>query len=417
MSDPVDILRFATAGSVDDGKSTLIGRLLFDSKGVFTDQLEALEGTSSSEENQGIDFALLTDGLRAEREQGITIDVAYRYFSTPKRKFIIADTPGHVQYTRNMFTGASNSDLAIILIDSRKGVLQQSKRHLYISWLLGIQNIIIAINKMDLVGYDKKTFDYISKDFLSITKNLSIKEIDFVPISALKGDMVVERGKNMEWYSGPTLLEILESANLSSLEHDGSIRFPVQLVNRVDNQDTKDFRGYMGTSLSGTISVGDSIKVLPTNKVTKIKELFLSSKSVEKINFQDSATVILEDEIDISRGYIFTSIEDQPEVSNTISARICWMDEENLNPKKKYLLKQCSKTSKAMIKEILYKVDMETLNHISAKSTLEMNDVAQVEIMLQNQIVFDTYKKNKHTGSFILINSESNNTVAAGTIL
>ena len=199
MSDPVDILRFATAGSVDDGKSTLIGRLLFDSKGVFTDQLEALEGTSNSDENQGIDFALLTDGLRAEREQGITIDVAYRYFSTPKRKFIIADTPGHVQYTRNMFTGASNSDLAIILIDSRKGVLQQSKRHLYISWLLGIQNIIIAINKMDLVGYDKKTFDYISKDFLSITKNLSIKEIDFVPISALRGDMVVERGKIMEW--------------------------------------------------------------------------------------------------------------------------------------------------------------------------------------------------------------------------
>ncbi len=269
MSKSIDILRFATAGSVDDGKSTLIGRLLFDTKGVFTDQLEALEGTSHSNEEKGIDLALITDGLRAEREQGITIDVAYRYFSTTNRKFIIADTPGHVQYTRNMFTGASNSDLAIILIDSRNGVQQQSKRHLYISWLLGIQNIIVAINKMDLVNYDQKIFDFLCKDFLSITKNLSIKQIDFVPISALNGDMIVNRGKNMKWYKGPTLIKILESTKLSSSHVKEAARFPVQLVNRVNNEAAKDFRGYMGTLLSGKISVGDSIKILPSTKKQK----------------------------------------------------------------------------------------------------------------------------------------------------
>ena len=417
MSKSIDILRFATAGSVDDGKSTLIGRLLFDTKGVFTDQLEALEGTSHSNEEKGIDLALITDGLRAEREQGITIDVAYRYFSTTNRKFIIADTPGHVQYTRNMFTGASNSDLAIILIDSRNGVQQQSKRHLYISWLLGIQNIIVAINKMDLVNYDQKIFDFLCKDFLSITKNLSIKQIDFVPISALNGDMIVNRGKNMKWYKGPTLIKILESTKLSSSHGKEAARFPVQLVNRVNNQAAKDFRGYMGTLLSGKISVCDSIKILPSNKKTKIKQLILSSENVEEINQNDSATLVLDQEIDISRGDMFTSLDGEPEVSNTISARICWMDEKELNPKNKYLLKHCNKISKALIKEVLYKVDMETLNHVSAESGLAMNDIAQVEIMLQNQIVFDSYKRNKQTGSFIMINSESNNTVAAGTIL
>ena len=417
MSKSIDILRFATAGSVDDGKSTLIGRLLFDTKGVFTDQLEALEGTSHSNEEKGIDLALITDGLRAEREQGITIDVAYRYFSTTNRKFIIADTPGHVQYTRNMFTGASNSDLAIILIDSRNGVQQQSKRHLYISWLLGIQNIIVAINKMDLVNYDQKIFDFLCKDFLSITKNLSIKQIDFVPISALNGDMIVNRGKNMKWYKGPTLIKILESTKLSSSHVKEAARFPVQLVNRVNNESAKDFRGYMGTLLSGKISVGDSIKILPSNKKTKIKQLILSSENVEEINQNDSATLVLDQEIDISRGDMFTSLDSEPEVSNTISARICWMDEKELNPKNKYLLKHCNKISKALIKEVLYKVDMETLNHVSAESGLAMNDIAQVEIMLQNQIVFDSYKRNKQTGSFIMINSESNNTVAAGTIL
>ena len=417
MSKSIDILRFATAGSVDDGKSTLIGRLLFDTKGVFTDQLEALEGTSHSNEEKGIDLALITDGLRAEREQGITIDVAYRYFSTTNRKFIIADTPGHVQYTRNMFTGASNSDLAIILIDSRNGVQQQSKRHLYISWLLGIQNIIVAINKMDLVNYDQKIFDFLCKDFLSITKNLSIKQIDFVPISALNGDMIVNRGKNMKWYKGPTLIKILESTKLSSSHGKEAARFPVQLVNRVNNEAAKDFRGYMGTLLSGKISVCDSIKILPSNKKTKIKQLILSSENVEEINQNDSATLVLDQEIDISRGDMFTSLDGEPEVSNTISARICWMDEKELNPKNKYLLKHCNKISKALIKEVLYKVDMETLNHVSAESGLAMNDIAQVEIMLQNQIVFDSYKRNKQTGSFIMINSESNNTVAAGTIL
>ncbi len=417
MPDSIDILRFATAGSVDDGKSTLIGRLLVDSKGVFDDQLEAIEGTSSSGENKGIDFALLTDGLRAEREQKITIDVAYRYFSTPNRKFIIADTPGHVQYTRNMFTGASNSDLAIILIDSRKGVLQQSKRHLYISWLLGIKYIIVAINKMDLVDYDQKTFDFISRDFMSITSNLFIEKIDFVPISALKGDMVVQRGNKMPWYDGPTLIEILESAKLNIIDYEGSIRFPVQLVNRVDNNKRKDFRGYMGRSLSGKISVGNEIKILPTNKTSKVRELILSSKKVKEINFYDSGTILLEDEIDISRGDMFSSIGNEPQISNSVTANICWMDEKQLGIKKKYLFKHCNKISKAIIKKIIYKIDMETLNQIPADNTLDMNDIGQVDIVLQNKIVFDSYSENKNTGSFILINTDSNNTVAAGTIL
>ena len=417
MPDSVDILRFATAGSVDDGKSTLIGRLLFDSKGVFDDQLEAIEGTSHSVENRYIDFALLTDGLRAEREQKITIDVAYRYFSTPKRKFIIADTPGHIQYTRNMFTGASNSDLAIILIDSRKGVLQQSKRHLYISWLLGIRHIVVAINKMDLINYDQKTFDFISKDFISITSNLFIEKIDFVPVSALKGDMVVQRGSKISWYDGPTLIEILESAKLNLIEYKNSIRFPVQLVNRVDNKERKDFRGYMGRSLSGKISVGDNIKILPINKTSKIRELILSSKRVNEINLYDSGTILLEDEIDVSRGDMFSSIENEPQVSDSISAKICWMDEKQLNIEERYLLKHCNKTSKAIIKNIVYKIDMETLDQIPAENTLDMNDIGQVNIRLQNKIVFDSYSENKNTGSFILIDADSNNTVAAGTIL
>jgi len=417
VPDSVDILRFATAGSVDDGKSTLIGRLLFDSKGVFDDQLEAIEGTSHSVENRYIDFALLTDGLRAEREQKITIDVAYRYFSTPKRKFIIADTPGHIQYTRNMFTGASNSDLAIILIDSRKGVLQQSKRHLYISWLLGIRHIVVAINKMDLINYDQKTFDFISKDFISITSNLFIEKIDFVPVSALKGDMVVQRGSKISWYDGPTLIEILESAKLNLIEYKNSIRFPVQLVNRVDNKERKDFRGYMGRSLSGKISVGDNIKILPINKTSKIRELILSSKRVNEINLYDSGTILLEDEIDVSRGDMFSSIENEPQVSDSISAKICWMDEKQLNIEERYLLKHCNKTSKAIIKNIVYKIDMETLDQIPAENTLDMNDIGQVNIRLQNKIVFDSYSENKNTGSFILIDADSNNTVAAGTIL
>ena len=315
MNSEVDILRFATAGSVDDGKSTLIGRLLYDAQGVFVDQLESLKGTSDVKENSGIDFALITDGLKAEREQGITIDVAYRYFSTPKRKFIIADTPGHIQYTRNMFTGASNSDLAIILIDARKGVLQQSKRHLYISWLLGIKQIIVAINKMDLVNYEEKTFDFIRKDFLSISQNLELPKIDLVPISALNGDNIISKSKNMEWYQDKTLIELLEGAEPRSNKDSSGIRFPVQLVNRVDNEDTKDYRGFLGTLVGGKFSIGTEINVLPSNFNAKITKIIKSSVEVDIANLGDSVSICLDKEIDISRGDMIVKSDDLPQIS------------------------------------------------------------------------------------------------------
>ena len=416
MNSEVDILRFATAGSVDDGKSTLIGRLLYDAQGVFVDQLESLKGTSDVKENSGIDFALITDGLKAEREQGITIDVAYRYFSTPKRKFIIADTPGHIQYTRNMFTGASNSDLAIILIDARKGVLQQSKRHLYISWLLGIKQIIVAINKMDLVNYEEKTFDFIRKDFLSISQNLELPKIDLVPISALNGDNIISKSKNMEWYQDKTLIELLESAEPRSNKDSSGIRFPVQLVNRVDNEDTKDYRGFLGTLIGGKFSIGTEINVLPSNFNAKITKIIKSSVEVDIANLGDSVSICLDKEIDISRGDMIVKSDDLPQISNKIIANICWMDNESLNIKKKYLFKHCNKITKCMIKDLVYKIDMETLEQQKDISSIEMNDVGQISLTLLKSIAYDSYSTNQSTGAFILIDPDTNNTVAAGTI-
>ena len=416
MNREVDILRFATAGSVDDGKSTLIGRLLYDAQGVFVDQLESLKGTSDVKENSGIDFALITDGLKAEREQGITIDVAYRYFSTPKRKFIIADTPGHIQYTRNMFTGASNSDLAIILIDARKGVLQQSKRHLYISWLLGIKQIIVAINKMDLVNYEEKTFEFIRKDFLSISQNLELPKIDLVPISALNGDNIISKSKNMEWYQDKTLIELLEGAEPRSNKDSSGIRFPVQLVNRVDNEDTKDYRGFLGTLVGGKFSIGTEVNVLPSNFNAKITKIIKSSLEVDIANFGDSVSICLDKEIDISRGDMIVKSDDLPQISNKIIANICWMDNESLNIKKKYLFKHCNKITKCIIKDLVYKIDMETLEQQKDISSIEMNDVGQISLTLLKSITYDSYSKNQSTGAFILIDPDTNNTVAAGTI-
>ena len=314
---------------------------MYDSKGIFIDQLEDLKKTTSKDRNEELDLARLTDGLKAEREQGITIDVAYRYFSTPKRKFIIADTPGHIEYTRNMFTGASNSELAIILIDSRKGILEQSKRHLYISYLLGIENIVVAINKMDLVDYKEEIYQEIKESFLEITKNISIKNIKFVPISALSGDMVVNKGRNMSWYKGETLIEILENAKVSlSKGRKSLVRFPVQLVSRVDDENVKDFRGYMGQLSSGEISVGDQVVIYPNMKTTFVKSLINSSKYVNKISINDSATILLEDELDISRGDLIALDKEPPKVKDLITSQICWMGREDLDLKKKYFLKQ-----------------------------------------------------------------------------
>lgn len=412
----MDILRFATAGSVDDGKSTLIGRLLYDSKGVFLDQIEALQGSSTSSEN-GINLALFTDGLKAEREQGITIDVAYRYFSTNIRKFIIADTPGHFQYTRNMFTGASNSDLTIILIDARKGVLEQSKRHFYISWLLGIRNIIVAVNKMDLIEFNQEQFNFIKKDFLSITKNTKVDKINFIPISALNGDNVVSKSKNMPWYKSKTLIELLETAYIDEDNTELSVsRFPVQLVNRIDNDKVNDFRGFMGTLNGKSLKKGQQVLIYPSKFPAKIKDIIFKESSVDLISNSDSATIVLDEDIDISRGDIISNLTNI-NISNIFKSRICWMDEEPLDKGKKYLLKHSHKAIKCIFKNIISKVDMKNLDHIDLAENININDIGIVEIEVFDNICFDSYKINKETGSFIIIDLESNNTVAAGIII
>lgn len=416
MKDSIGILRFATAGSVDDGKSTLIGRLLYDSKGIFSDQLEALENDSKLKNQKNIDLAHLTDGLKDEREQGITIDVAYRYFSTTKRKFIIADTPGHEEYTRNMFTGASNSNLAIILIDSRKGVLEQSRRHLYISYLLGIKDIIVAVNKMDLIEYSEKKFFSIKNEFNQIAKKLSIKSIEFIPISALHGDMIVKRGDNLPWYKGETLLSMLENTVVHSNDESSHSSFPVQLVSRVDNDEINDFRGYMGMTASGEFKIGDKIRILPGKKESEIKNIIVSGSNTNKITKNQSGTLLIKDELQISRGDTVTSLNYNPRIDSTISAQICWMSDEELNPNKKYLIKHSNKISKILIKQVVDKINIESLEKIRSEDSIKMNDIGNVIIKVQNDIVFDTYESNKVLGSFIIIDTDSNNTVAAGII-
>ena len=416
MKDSIGILRFATAGSVDDGKSTLIGRLLYDSKGIFSDQLEALENDSKLKNQKNIDLAHLTDGLKDEREQGITIDVAYRYFSTTKRKFIIADTPGHEEYTRNMFTGASNSNLAIILIDSRKGVLEQSRRHLYISYLLGIKDIIVAVNKMDLIEYSEKKFFSIKNEFNQIAKKLSIKSIKFIPISALHGDMIVKRGDNLPWYKGETLLSMLENTVVHSNDESSHSSFPIQLVSRVDNDEINDFRGYMGMTASGEFKIGDKIRILPGKKESEIKNIIVSGSNTNKITKNQSGTLLIKDELQISRGDTVTSLNYNPRIDSTISAQICWMSDEELNPNKKYLIKHSNKISKILIKQVVDKINIESLEKIRSEDSIKMNDIGNVIIKVQNDIVFDTYESNKVLGSFIIIDTDSNNTVAAGII-
>jgi sulfate adenylyltransferase subunit 1 len=413
-----ELLRFTTAGSVDDGKSTLIGRLLVDTKGVFEDQLDAAKSVEDKKGAKGAHLALLTDGLQAEREQGITIDVAYRYFATPKRKFIIADTPGHEQYTRNMVTGASTAHLAIILVDARKGVLTQSRRHAYISRLLGIPHIVVAINKMDLVDYAEDVYEKIRMDFSDFYSKLGLAggDVTFIPISALEGDMVVERGDKMSWYTGPTLLEKLESAPVTGKINAEDFRFPVQYVSRPQTEELHDFRGYMGRIESGSVKVGDDITVLPSGLTSKIKAIVTWEGNLQEAFAPMSVTLTLEDERDISRGDMIVHTANLPRVEKEITAMLCWMHETPMQPGKKYLIKHATNTVKAMVSSLGERIDVNTLEHIATPAELKMNEIGKVSLKLLKPIACDAYADNRATGGFIVIDDFTNMTVGAGMI-
>ena len=410
-----ELLRFITAGSVDDGKSTLIGRLLYDSKSIFEDQLSSITNTSHKRGMTDVDLSLLTDGLQAEREQGITIDVAYRYFATPKRKFIIADTPGHEQYTRNMVTGASTANLAIILIDARKGVLTQSRRHAYLASLMGIPHLVVAINKMDLVGYSSDVVKKISQEFAEFAAKLGLDNIVYIPMSALNGDMVVERGDNLSWYKGSTLMEVLEKTPIDNDINLEDFRFPVQLVCRPKTKEFHDFRGYMGRIESGQISVGDEVTVFPSALNSRIKEIVTYDGLLNHAMAPQSVTLTIEDHLDISRGDMLVKTENAPHVSKKINTILCWLSETALDPKRKYLLKHSARIVKAGVSKIDYRVDINTLNHETV-DTLNMNDIGCVELNVQQPLACDDYQKNHATGSFIVVDEATNNTVAAGMI-
>ncbi|WP_367898123.1 sulfate adenylyltransferase subunit 1 [Leptospira sp. WS58.C1] len=410
----MDLLRFITAGSVDDGKSTLIGRLLYDSKSVFQDQLEAIERTGQV--NGQINLALLTDGLKAEREQGITIDVAYKYFSTPKRKFIIADAPGHIQYTRNMVTGASNSELAIILIDARKGVIEQTYRHSYIASLLKIPHVVICVNKMDLVDFSKERFDEIVKDYKNFASDLEFKGLEFIPISALNGDNVVDTSPNMTWWKGKTLLGYLEDLEIEVDETKHEPRFPVQYVIRPQTEEHHDYRGYAGQVRSGVFKKGDDIVVLPSGLRSKIKSIHTYESEVEEAFAPMSVTILLEDEIDISRGDMIVTDKHQPTVSQDIEAELCWMDAKSLVPGNKYLLRQTTGSVKSAVKEISFRIDIQTHEKLES-SQLALNEIGRIKIRTAKPIAFDSYSENRGTGSFVLVDEGTNNTVGAGMIV
>ncbi|MCO6426901.1 sulfate adenylyltransferase subunit CysN [Nitrosomonas communis] len=411
-----ELLRFIAAGSVDDGKSTLIGRLLHDSKSIFEDQLSSIARTSNKRGMQGVDLSLLTDGLQAEREQGITIDVAYRYFATPKRKFIIADTPGHEQYTRNMVTGASTANLAIILIDARKGVLTQSRRHAYLASLVGIPHLVVAVNKMDLVGYSREVFERICNDFAAFAKGLHLSSnIEYIPLSALNGDMVVERGNNLAWYEGHTLMDLLENIDIEHDVNTDDFRFPVQWVCRPQTEALHDFRGYMGRIESGSIRVGDQVTILPSGLSSRIKEILLYKDSFEDAFAPQSVTLTIEDHLDISRGDMLVKTGEQPQMKNEFAAMVCWLSEQPLDPRRKYIVKHTTRVVKGVVNQIDYRVDVNTFNHETI-DFLRMNDIARVMMKVQQPIVFDGYARNRATGSFIIIDETSNNTVAAGMI-
>jgi len=413
------LLRFLTCGSVDDGKSTLIGRLLFDTKTILVDTLHAIERTSKKRGMEAIDLSLLTDGLQAEREQGITIDVAYRYFTTGTRKYIIADAPGHEQYTRNMVTAASTADLSIILIDARKGVLTQTRRHSYLTHLVNIPHIVVAINKMDLVDYSQSVFDQIKADYLAFAAKLGIKDVTFIPMSALNGDMVVERGERLDWYQGPTLLDLLETVTASHDERDEPFRFPVQYVCRPQdsaNPELHDYRGFMGRVESGVIAIGDAVTVLPNGRETRVKDIQVLAQSQPSAFAEQSITLLLEDEIDISRGDMIVKTGEQPNVTKQIDAMLCWLSESPLDPRRKYLIRHTTRDSKAMLAGIEFRMDINTMEQQPAEK-LAMNDIAKLSFKLAQPIFADSYANSRGTGAFIVIDESSNNTVGAGMIL
>lgn len=413
----MQLLRFTTAGSVDDGKSTLIGRLLYDSKSIFEDQLEAVEEASRSRGNEEVNLALLTDGLRAEREQGITIDVAYRYFATPKRKFIIADTPGHIQYTRNMVTGASTADLAVILVDARHGIMEQTVRHTYIASLLAIKQVVVCVNKMDLVDFSQEVFDKIVADYKSMSASIELDNVTFIPISAKLGDNVVNKSENMPWYTGKALLDFLETVQLPT-EAEDRLRLPVQYVIRPISSKFPDFRGYAGRLAEGSLKVGDKVKVYPSEMTSTVTGIYLGEKKLETAVTPESVDVTLADDIDISRGDVIVSVAGvQPMMEQDILLNVCWFRNSALQQGKKYIIRHATGKTLGIVKEIEYKIDINTREKIYDVEKLVMNDIARVRIRTAEPLIYDYYKSNRTMGSLIFVEEGTNDTVGAGMIV
>jgi bifunctional enzyme CysN/CysC len=413
----VELLRLATAGSVDDGKSTLIGRLLYDTKQIFEDQLEAVERASLARGDSYTDLALLTDGLRAEREQGITIDVAYRYFATPKRKFIIADTPGHIQYTRNMVTGASTADLALVLIDARKGILEQSRRHAFLASLLRVPHLVLCVNKMDLVGYDQEVFERVKEEFRAFAMKLDVADLTFIPISALNGDNVVQRSANMPWYEGTSLLHHLEDVHIASDRNLIDARFPVQYVIRPMSADHHDYRGYAGQVAAGVFKPGDEVVVLPSGFTTTVASIDTYDGPVAEAFPPMSVTVTLADELDVSRGDMICRPNNRPSVGQDIDALVCWMADEPLRPGSKLAIKHTTRWARALVRDLRYRLDVNTLHRDEDAPQLGLNEIGRVELRTTVPLFFDEYRRNRITGSFILVDEATSSTVGAGMIL
>ena len=414
----MEFLRFATAGSVDDGKSTLIGRLLYDTKSIFQDQMESIEATSVQMGNDYTNLALLTDGLRAEREQGITIDVAYRYFATPKRKFIIADTPGHTQYTRNMVTGASTADVALVLVDARHGVVEQSRRHAFLASLLRIPHLVVCVNKMDLIDYDEKAFTAVKEEFRSFAMKLDVPDLTFIPVSALHGDNVVERSINMPWYEGSSLLHHLEEVHIASDRNHIDARFPVQYVIRPQSDEHHDYRGYAGTVAGGVFKPGDEVMVLPSGFTSTVSSIDSFDGPVSEAFGPMAVTIRLNDDIDVSRGDMICRPNNQPTSSQDLQAMVCWMSESfSLSPRMKLALKHTTRSSRVMVTDLQYRIDVNTLHREENPESLALNEIGRVSLRSTQPLFFDEYRRNRNTGSFILLDEATNATVAAGIIV
>jgi bifunctional enzyme CysN/CysC len=412
----VDILRLATAGSVDDGKSTLIGRLLYDTKSVFTDQIESVERASRDRGDDYVNLALLTDGLRAEREQGITIDVAYRYFATPRRKFIVADTPGHIQYTRNMVTGASTADLALILVDARKGLLEQSRRHAFLATLLHVPHLVLCVNKMDLVDYSEDVFSQIRADFAQFATKLDVGDLTVIPVSALVGDNIVSRSAAMSWYEGPSLLHHLENVHVASDRNLIDVRFPVQYVIRPQSDQHRDYRGYAGQVAGGVLRAGDEVMVLPSGFTTTIASIETADGPVEEAFPSMSVTVRLTDEIDVSRGDMICRVHNAPSVTQDVDAMVCWMDDVPMRPGQKFAIKHTTRSARAMVKDLQYRLDVNSLHRDMAADHLGLNDIGRVRLRTTQPLLCDEYRRNRSTGGFVLIDEATNRTVGAGMV-